>query len=30
MRGGTTIACGQSRRAWRPPIALATPKALAS
>ena len=25
MRGVTTIACGQRRRAWRPPIAVRTP-----
>jgi hypothetical protein len=25
MRGGTTIACGHSRRAWAPPIAVRTP-----
>ena len=30
MRGGTTIASGQSRRACRPPIAVRTPHALAS
>ena len=30
IRGGTTIACGQSRRAWRPPIAVRTPYAFAS
>ena len=29
-RGGTTIACGHSRRACRPPIAVRTPHALAS
>ena len=30
IRGGTTSASGQSRRACRPPIALRTPRALAS
>lgn len=25
IRGGTTMACGQSARAWRPPIAVRTP-----
>ena len=25
IRGGTTIACGHSARAWRPPIAVRTP-----
>ena len=30
IRGSTTIACGQSRRAWYPPIAVRTPRARAS
>ena len=30
MRGATTTASGHSRRAWRPPIAVCTPHALAS
>ena len=30
MRGGTTTASGQSRRACAPPIAVRTPYALAS
>ena len=30
MRGETTIASGQSRRHWRPPIAVLTPRAFAS
>ena len=30
IRGGTTIVCGHSWRACRPPIAPRTPKALAS
>ena len=30
MRGLTTTACGQSRRACRPPIAVRTPYAFAS
>ena len=30
MRGGTTIACGQRRRACRPPIAVRMPNAFAS
>ena len=30
IRGGTTTACGQSRRARRPPIAVRTPNAFAS
>ena len=30
MRGGTTTARGQSRRAWVPPMAVRTPWALAS
>ena len=25
IRGGTTMACGHSARAWRPPIAVRTP-----
>ena len=29
-RGGTSIACGHSRRACRPPIAVRTPYAFAS
>ena len=30
IRGGTTTACGQSRRACPPPIAVRMPQALAS
>src|ERR1700704_4451217 len=30
IRGGTTIACGHSWRAWRPPLAVRTPYAFAS